>query len=289
MSVNENHRAKIEIAFREYLNSDYFQGHVYPGQFYEFCKQKREFEKINHTLCNRVQLSVERLAMRVDASFRRNAPLDSTVNQAKQYLKIALECTENTTNLSRELRTCLGDKFGDFTKYLPVKTIEYMHSIGLKPNELPALVRDDYPKFFRKMQMEGYQKTSQYVEYMRNETIPLPLRETVQQDESGFLYCFISNHAARTKGYVVVKIGRTKRALSRILSHKSSWDEHRVMLLAYTSAVKNNEEKLIAHFESDPLTISFYDPKTKRKSPELFEIPALYANKLFADFLESLG
>lgn len=288
MSINENHRANIEKAFHAYLKSDFFQGHVYPGQFYEFCKQKREFEKINHTLCNRVQLSVERLAMQVEASFRRNAPLDSTVNQARRYLKIALECAEYSTNLSSELKECLGDNFGYFTRYIPVKTVLYMHSVEFKPEDLPALVRDDYPKFFKKMQMEGYQKTSQYVEYMRNKTISLALRETVQKDESGFLYCFISNHTAKTKGYVVVKIGRTKRALSRILSHKSCWDEHQAMLLSHTSAVKNNEKKLIAHFENDPLAISFYDPKTKRKSPEMFEIPPLYANKLFADFLQSL-
>lgn len=289
MSANENHRATIERAFGEYLMSDSFSGHVYPGQFYEFCSSRPQFNKINHTLCCRVQLSVERLAMKVEASFRRNAPPSKTLKQAKNYLQIALDCAEEKTNLSNALRVCLGDKFGDFTRYIPVKTIAYMHSISFDPDDLPSLVRDDYPKFFKKMQLERYQQTSQYVAHMRNKTIPLELRETVQQDEPGFLYCFISNHTAKTKGYSVVKVGRTKRALSRVLSHKSYWEEHQVMLLTYTSTVKSNEEKLIEHFENDPLTISFYDPRTKRKAPEMFEIPALYANKLFDDFLISLG
>jgi hypothetical protein len=289
MSANENHRATIERAFSEFINSSAFPGHVYPGHFYEFCSRTPQFNQINHTLCSRVQLSIERLAMRVSASFRRNAPPAKTVNQAKQYLKTGLVCADKGSNLSSELKACLGDKFGDFTRYVPVKTLAYMHSINFDPDNLPALVRDDYPKFFRKMQSEGYVKTHQYVEYMRNETIPLELRETVQQDEAGFLYCFISNHTAKMKGYSVVKVGRTKRALSRMLSQKSNWNEHQIMLLTYTSSVKNNEEKLIEHFENDPLTMSFYDPKTKRKAPELFEIPALYANKLFTDFLETLA
>jgi hypothetical protein len=115
MSANENHRAAIERAFHEYLMSDYFQGHVYPGQFYEFCNQKPKFNKINHLLCSRVRLFVESLAMKAEASFRRSAPAIKTVQQAKIYLKIAFECAKTATSLSSELKALYTKKlFDDF-------------------------------------------------------------------------------------------------------------------------------------------------------------------------------
>ena len=288
MSANEVHRANIESAFNDYLNSDEFFGHIYPGHFYKFCKQHPRYEKINHTLCNRVQLSIERLAIQVEASFRRNAPSVSTYERAKYYYAAAMKCAANGKALPQQLKVYFGDKYGDFTRYVPIKVIDYMYSIGFTVEDLPRFSRDDYPRFFKKMQSNKFSQLSQYVDYMRNRTLDLKVRETTEADGPGFLYCFLANYKAKTKGYNVVKVGCSKSINSRLQSHKACWDEHQIMLLAHTGQVNRNEKKLIDFFEKYQLSSPFYDPKTKRRSPEMFEMPAIYAEKVFAEFLNTL-
>lgn len=288
MLANEQHRANIEKAFVVYLESDSFSGHVYPGHFYDFCRSRSVFKNINNTLCNRVQLSVQDLAMRANLSFRKTAPPEKTLKKVKYFLAIGLESVSEGGDVNSNLRQKLGDNYGDFGRYIPVRTMKYLYDIEFCADDLPALARDDYKKFFKKMLDEKFTKSSEYIEHMKNGAIPLEMRETVDTDQPGFLYCFVSSFKAQNKGYCVVKVGRTKNAIERVLSHKLIMIQHQIVYLAHSLNSLSNEKKLIEYFEKSSLSRAFYDPKTRRKSPEMFELPALYVPKMFDDFIAAL-
>jgi hypothetical protein len=216
------------------------------------------------------------------------APSDETLKKVQYYLSVGLACAAEDGSINNKLRQILGDKYGDFARYIPVRTVKYLHDIDFRVDDLPSLARDDYPKFFKKMQEEKYTATSEYIEHMRNAAIPLEQRETIEVDQPGFLYCFISNFTASTKGYCVVKVGRTKRAIDRVLAHRSVMVEHQVVYLTHSPYSLSNEKKLIEYFEHASLSRPFYDPKSKRKSAEMFELPALYVPQMFADVISKL-
>jgi len=161
---SEQYQSLVNQALHQYINRPEFLGYVYPGQFYDYTKNRAEFEAITHNNSYRwmvslsdacdtfkgVQFSKLSPARTGDRSHKKtlNAIFDAATDWVKTHQK-----TNIVVHIAKATNNDRNATLNDISRYFGGKAnlVYIVTHTRLSMEDLPLLNRADYKSLFSKM------------------------------------------------------------------------------------------------------------------------------------------
>ncbi|EGQ8919493.1 hypothetical protein GJ207_07885 [Vibrio parahaemolyticus] len=279
----------IREAFNDYIETDYFDGVVTPGGFYDYCKRTNRAE-INKALLNRMPFSVQDLADKVSLIFDQQKANASTGEKRIRLIREAFLILESKKIKHDESFNSHFDDENDAKELLRyiqkatlIKLFEKKIDIDLIPNWSRAKGNELLKKF-------AYSNLDDFKVFLNILKTPNGLLDlsTLPVAEKGIVYAKETEYLPTISGYIVVKLGNsTKSDLTRAVTSRDIKLGHECRIFG-TDDIENAEEHALQQVHADPLCKRYDLPNRSPRSrnQEYFEIPTTHFNT-FSNYVKT--